>query len=243
MSKFDEKSLDYFKLLRNLETVKKRYFQETSHWIFFRLSRPLTLAEKILYAHLDDPHNAVRKLSYSKCRYQEIVRGRSYLNLRPDRVTMQDATAQMAILQFISSGLPKVAVPTTVHCDHLIEARDGAGPDLNRASDANKEVYDFLASASAKYGIGFWNPGSGIIHQVTFPIGLYFIQPTRPYAYTWFNSPSSHFLYYPLQRLTVIFHFTRCCEPVIYSILINWSGKETADCPRKKQKDEKTTEH
>ncbi|KAA0191357.1 Aconitase 3-isopropylmalate dehydratase large and Aconitase A isopropylmalate dehydratase small [Fasciolopsis buskii] len=142
MSKFDEKSLDYFKLLRNLETVKKR------------LSRPLTLAEKILYAHLDDPHNA------------EIVRGRSYLNLRPDRVTMQDATAQMAILQFISSGLPKVAVPTTVHCDHLIEARDGAGPDLNRASDANKEVYDFLASASAKYGIGFWNPGSGIIHQI-----------------------------------------------------------------------------
>lgn len=86
--------------------------------------------------------------------------------LRPDRVAMQDATAQMALLQFISSGLPRVAVPSTVHCDHLIEAKDGAGTDLNRANDTNKEVYEFLASASAKYGIGFWKPGSGIIHQV-----------------------------------------------------------------------------
>ncbi|VDQ13869.1 unnamed protein product [Trichobilharzia regenti] len=86
--------------------------------------------------------------------------------LRPDRVAMQDATAQMALLQFISSGLPRVAVPSTVHCDHLIEAKDGAGADLIRANDTNKEVYDFLASASAKYGIGFWKPGSGIIHQV-----------------------------------------------------------------------------
>lgn len=86
--------------------------------------------------------------------------------LRPDRVAMQDATAQMAILQFISSGLPKVAVPSTVHCDHLIEARDGAVTDLDRANTSNKEVFEFLASASAKYGIGFWKPGSGIIHQV-----------------------------------------------------------------------------
>ncbi|VDP94710.1 unnamed protein product [Echinostoma caproni] len=142
MSRFDKKELDYSKLSKNLEIVKKR------------LNRPLTLAEKILYAHLDNPQNAV------------IEKGRSYLNLRPDRVTMQDATAQMAILQFISSGLPKVAVPTTVHCDHLIEARDGASPDLDRATDANKEVYDFLSTASSKYGIGFWKPGSGIIHQI-----------------------------------------------------------------------------
>ncbi|THD21814.1 Aconitate hydratase mitochondrial [Fasciola hepatica] len=142
MSRFDQRSLDYSRLRKNLETVKNR------------LSRPLTLAEKILYSHLDNPHNA------------EIIRGRSYLNLRPDRVTMQDATAQMAILQFISSGLPKVAVPSTIHCDHLIEARDGADSDLDRANDSNKEVYDFLASASAKYGIGFWKPGSGIIHQI-----------------------------------------------------------------------------
>ncbi|TPP65154.1 Aconitase [Fasciola gigantica] len=117
MSKFDQRCLDYSRLRKNLETVKNR------------LSRPLTLAEKILYSHLDDPQNA------------EIIRGRSYLNLRPDRVTMQDATAQMAILQFISSGLPKVAVPSTIHCDHLIEARDGADSDLDKPGNRNKEVY------------------------------------------------------------------------------------------------------
>lgn len=97
---------------------------------------------------------------------QDIERGNSYLRLRPDRVAMQDATAQMAMLQFISSGLPRVAVPSTIHCDHLIEAQLGGEKDLKRAKDINKEVYNFLSTASAKYGVGFWKPGSGIIHQV-----------------------------------------------------------------------------
>jgi aconitate hydratase len=107
---------------------------------------------------------------------QEIIRGKSYLNLRPDRVACQDATAQMVILQFMSAGLPQVAVPTTVHCDHLIEAQQGGPKDLARAIDINKEVllalfpltqvYNFLQSSCAKYNIGFWGPGSGIIHQI-----------------------------------------------------------------------------
>jgi aconitate hydratase len=130
-----------------------------------RLNRPLTYAEKILYSHLDDPHG------------QNIERGSSYLKLRPDRVACQDATAQMAILQFMSAGMPSVANPTTVHCDHLIEAQVGGEKDLDRAIDMNKEVYDFLSSACAKYNIGFWKPGSGIIHQIllenyAFPGGL-----------------------------------------------------------------------
>jgi aconitate hydratase len=130
-----------------------------------RLNRPLTFAEKILYSHLDDPHG------------QEIERGKSYLKLRPDRVACQDATAQMAILQFMSAGMPSVATPTTVHCDHLIEAQVGGEKDLARAQDINKEVYDFLSSSCAKYNIGFWRPGSGIIHQIVlenyaFPGGL-----------------------------------------------------------------------
>lgn len=114
----------------------------------------MTLSEKVLYSHLDDPAK------------QEITRGTSYLRLRPDRVAMQDATAQMAMLQFISSGLPKVAVPSTIHCDHLIQAQTGGTEDLARAKDINKEVYNFLQTAGAKYGVGFWNPGSGIIHQI-----------------------------------------------------------------------------
>ncbi|CAE6452140.1 unnamed protein product [Rhizoctonia solani] len=130
-----------------------------------RLNRPLTLSEKILYGHLDDPAN------------QDITRGVSYLKLRPDRVACQDATAQMALLQFMSAGMPTTAVPTTVHCDHLIEAQVGGAKDLARAININKEVYDFLATATAKYGIGFWKPGSGIIHQIilenyAFPGGL-----------------------------------------------------------------------
>jgi aconitate hydratase len=125
----------------------------------------LTLSEKVLYSHLDDPHG------------QDIARGVSYLRLRPDRVACQDATAQMALLQFMSAGMPEVAVPTTVHCDHLIEAQIGGEKDLERAIKLNKEVYDFLSSASAKYNIGFWRPGSGIIHQIilenyAFPGGL-----------------------------------------------------------------------
>ncbi|KZT03160.1 aconitate hydratase [Laetiporus sulphureus 93-53] len=130
-----------------------------------RLKRPLTLSEKIVYGHLDDPHG------------QDIVRGESYLKLRPDRVACQDATAQMAILQFMSAGMDTAAVPATVHCDHLIEAQVGGPKDLERAIKTNKEVYDFLATATAKYGLGFWKPGSGIIHQIilenyAFPGGL-----------------------------------------------------------------------
>jgi aconitate hydratase len=125
----------------------------------------LTLAEKIVYGHLDDAKN------------QDIKRGSSYLNLRPDRVACQDATAQMALLQFMSAGLPTVAVPSTVHCDHLIEAQIAGPQDLQRAKDINKEVYEFLESTCAKYGLGFWRPGSGIIHQIilenyAFPGGL-----------------------------------------------------------------------
>lgn len=143
LSKFDKDVyLPYDKLSANIDIVKTR------------LNRPLTLSEKILYSHLDDPKN------------QEIVRGTSYLRLRPDRVAMQDATAQMAMLQFISSGLPRVAVPSTIHCDHLIEAQIGGEQDLARAKDINAEVYKFLASAGQKYGVGFWKPGSGIIHQI-----------------------------------------------------------------------------
>lgn len=130
------------------------------------LNRPMTLAEKILYAHLheDSP-------------LKEYQRGKDYVFFAPDRVAMQDATAQMALLQFMMAGRSQVAVPTTVHCDHLIEAKVGADNDLSVANDVNEEVYDFLASISDKYGIGFWKPGAGIIHQVVlenyaFPGGM-----------------------------------------------------------------------
>lgn len=143
ISRYDkDKYLPYEKLNENLKVVAKK------------LSRPLTLSEKVLYSHLDDPV------------HQDIQRGQSYLRLRPDRVAMQDATAQMAMMQFISSGLPTVAVPSTIHCDHLIEAHVGGDKDLSRAKEVNSEVYDFLSSAGAKYGVGFWRPGSGIIHQI-----------------------------------------------------------------------------
>ena len=130
-----------------------------------RLGRPLTLTEKILINHLSDPAG------------QELERGRSYADFQPDRVAMQDATAQMALLQFMTAGLPQTAVPSTVHCDHLILAKVGARIDMGVAVDTNREVYDFLRSVSAKYGIGFWAPGSGIIHQVVlehyaFPGGM-----------------------------------------------------------------------
>ncbi|KAI5790721.1 putative mitochondrial aconitate hydratase [Peziza echinospora] len=145
--------IDYKKMADNLAIVRGR------------LNKPLTLAEKIIYSHLDDPHG------------QDIERGKSYLKLRPDRVACQDATAQMAILQFMSAGIPTVQTPATVHCDHLIEAQAGGPKDLLRAEDVNKEVYDFLSTACAKYNIGFWKPGSGIIHQIilenyAFPGGL-----------------------------------------------------------------------
>src|SRR3954451_21711260 len=119
-----------------------------------RLGRPLTFAEKVLFAHAADPTTV------------GIERGVDYADYRPDRVAMQDATAQMAQLQFMTAGLPTVQVPSTVHCDHLIQARAEAGADLERAVDENREVYAFLRTVSAKYGIGFWKPGSGIIHQV-----------------------------------------------------------------------------
>ena len=130
------------------------------------VNRPLTLTEKILYAHLWNG-NAT----------QAFERGKDYVDFAPDRVAMQDATAQMALLQFMQSGRSKVSVPSTVHCDHLIQAQIGAVPDLTRAKSQNKEVYDFLASVSNKYGIGFWKPGAGIIHQVVlenyaFPGGM-----------------------------------------------------------------------
>ncbi len=129
---------------RNLAAVRKR------------LNRPLTLAEKIVFGHLDKPES------------QELAVGAAFLDTRPDRVAMQDATAQMAILQFSQAQIPTVRVPSTVHCDHLIQAYRGSSQDLATAEDTNKEVYAFLASASDKFGIGFWKPGAGIIHQVVF---------------------------------------------------------------------------
>ncbi len=130
------------------------------------VNKPLTLTEKILYSHLTEGNPS-----------KAYDRGNSYVDFGPDRVAMQDATAQMALLQFMQAGRPKVAVPSTVHCDHLITARKGAAEDLNFANKESKEVYDFLGSVSNKYGIGFWKPGAGIIHQVVlenyaFPGGM-----------------------------------------------------------------------
>jgi aconitate hydratase len=129
------------------------------------LNKPMTYAEKVLYTHLWNKTN------------KEYARGKDYVELSPDRVAMQDATAQMALLQFMSAGKKSVAVPSTVHCDHLIQAQVGADDDLLRANEENREVYDFLQSISGKYGIGFWKPGAGIIHQVVlenyaFPGGM-----------------------------------------------------------------------
>ena len=121
------------------------------------LGRPLTLTEKILYSHLDEG-NASRIYE----------RGNSYVDFKPDRVAMQDATAQMALLQFMQAGRTKVAVPSTVHCDHLITAKVGSSEDLTKAELENKEVYDFLSSVSDKYGIGFWKAGAGIIRKLCF---------------------------------------------------------------------------
>ena len=130
------------------------------------LSKPLTLAEKILYTHL-----------FETMPDTPFVRGKSYVDFAPDRVAMQDATAQMAIMQFMQAGKKTAAVPSTAHADHLIQAKVDAVDDLDSAKNTNKEVYDFLASATSKYGIGFWKPGAGIIHQVVlenyaFPGGM-----------------------------------------------------------------------
>jgi aconitate hydratase len=152
----------------DLDMIKKVYGNFGSRIESARktVGKPLTLTEKILYAHLWDTQAS-----------QVYTRGVDYVDFAPDRVAMQDATAQMALLQFMQAGRPTVAVPSTVHCDHLIQAKIGADADLNTAKDQNKEVYDFLASVSDKYGIGFWKPGAGIIHQVVlenyaFPGGM-----------------------------------------------------------------------
>ncbi|MCW5822500.1 MAG: aconitate hydratase [Cyanobacteria bacterium TGS_CYA1] len=155
MTKFSKKQFEDFYASR-----AKKYTDARK-----KLNRPLTLAEKILTAHLDHWPEG------------ELVRGETYAFLRPDRVAMQDATAQMALLQFMQARIDKVAVPTTVHCDHLIQARVGVEADMKQALNDNQEVYDFLRTASAKHGIGFWKPNSGIIHQVVleqyaFPGGM-----------------------------------------------------------------------
>jgi aconitate hydratase len=152
----------------DLDLIKKLYAEMPAKVAAARqlIGKPLTLTEKILYAHL---YGALPGTAFS--------RGKDYVDFAPDRVAMQDATAQMALLQFSTAGRTKVAVPSTVHCDHLIQAKTGAVADLATANEVNKEVYDFLASISNKYGIGFWKPGAGIIHQVVlenyaFPGGM-----------------------------------------------------------------------
>ena len=152
----------------DIEMIKKVYAEMPAKVEAARqlLGRPLTLSEKILFSHL-----------HSDQKLESFARGGSYVDFAPDRVAMQDATAQMALLQFMQAGRPKVAVPSTVHCDHLISAKVEAKQDLQVATTESKEVYDFLASVSNKYGLGFWKPGAGIIHQVVlenyaFPGGL-----------------------------------------------------------------------
>src|SRR6476620_4093698 len=154
-------------MLFDLDLIKKVYSElpfkvQTARNL---LNRPMTFAEKILYSHIFKPATK----TYEK--------GKDYVDFAPDRVAMQDATAQMALLQFDTCGRDTVAVPSTVHCDHLIQAKLGADQDMSAAIDTNKEVYDFLSSISNKYGIGFWKPGAGIIHQVVlenyaFPGGM-----------------------------------------------------------------------
>ena len=140
------------------QTITETYhsFAERCKAVRTSLGRPLTLAEKILFSHLDAETPASK----------DFVRGKTEIKTRPDRVAMQDATAQMAMLQFMSSGRAQAAVPSSIHCDHLIRAKSGAAEDLKRSIDENREVFDFLASSANKYGIDFWKPGSGIIHQV-----------------------------------------------------------------------------
>ncbi len=151
-----------FEMLNNFYTTLPQKIKKIRE----KINRPLTLAEKILYSHLYDEN-------FEK----EFKRGVDYVEFRPDRVAMQDATAQMALLQFMQAGKKQVAVPSTVHCDHLILAQKGAKEDLTNAEKINNEVYNFLSSVSNKYGIGFWKPGAGIIHQVVlenyaFPGGM-----------------------------------------------------------------------
>lgn len=138
----------YPKLLETLDKVRNVIPKD----------RKLTLAEKILYSHLRNPEESLGGGGP--------IRGERYLKLAPDRVAMQDASAQMALLQFMTCRLPSCSVPASIHCDHLIQAQTGAADDLSRSIEQNKEVFDFLESAARKYGIEFWAPGSGIIHQI-----------------------------------------------------------------------------
>ena len=154
--------------MHDIDIIKRLYnsLPEQVSYIKKKLGRPLTLSEKILFCHID-----------SNDFNDNLIRGDSYVDFSPDRVAMQDATAQMALLQFMMAGKDRVAVPSTVHCDHLIQAKIDASVDLDNALDSNDEVYKFLESVSNKYGIGFWKPGAGIIHQVllenyAFPGGL-----------------------------------------------------------------------
>jgi aconitate hydratase len=156
-----------FSMIFDIDLIEKIYSRTPGRVRVTRrmAGRPLTLTEKILYGHFRRPVK------------EPAERGKTYAEFIPDRVAMQDATAQMALLQFMSAGIPEVAVPSTVHCDHLIQAETGARNDLAQAFSDNAEVYDFLAGVSAKHGIGFWKPGSGIIHQVVlenyaFPGGM-----------------------------------------------------------------------
>ena len=155
-------------MIFDIEMIKKVYAQFPERVDKARqvVGRPLTLAEKILYTHLWDGNPS-----------RAFERGKDYVDFAPDRIACQDATAQMALLQFMQAGKNKVAVPTTVHCDHLIQAKEGAATDLKVATEQSKEVFDFLSSVSNKYGIGFWKPGAGIIHQIVlenyaFPGGM-----------------------------------------------------------------------
>jgi aconitate hydratase A / 2-methylisocitrate dehydratase len=132
----------YARMERNLAIVRRH------------LGKPLTLSDKVLLGHLDDPNT------------QDLEAGRSYLALRPDRVVFQDVLGQSGLLQFMQTRRDRVAVPTTIHCDHLIQARTDGESDLRASLDESREVYDFLQTAAAKYGCGFWRPGAGIIHQV-----------------------------------------------------------------------------
>ena len=154
-------------MIFDFEIIKKVYDSIVKNVDSARLyvNRPLTLSEKILYSHLWNPVN------------KSYLRGIDYVDFKPDRIACQDATAQMALLQFMQAGKSKVAVPTTVHCDHLIQAKIGAKQDLKKANKVSNEVFEFLKQVSNKYGIGFWKPGAGIIHQVVlenyaFPGGM-----------------------------------------------------------------------
>src|SRR6056297_3479622 len=152
----------------DIDMIKNMYAKMTKRVDAARkiTKTPLTLSEKILYSHLWDEQPT-----------KAFTRGKDYVDFAPDRIALQDATAQMALLQFMQAGKKKVAVPTTTHCDHLIQAKNGAEADLKFANTASSEVFDFLESVSNKYGLGFWKPGAGIIHQVVlenyaFPGGM-----------------------------------------------------------------------